>query len=256
MASRPSITKKNGQKLTHDGRAAFDPTPLLRFVQNLVEISALREDRDILELLDPAPAATFVTHATRVADVCRECAEMGDAFACIDLALADAPDDIAALKVKSRIHSDCDERAEARKLLARVKDLETKGGGGKAKAKPTKPASALSEDDVALAYEVLEGEFLYGSWKNVPSLAKAFVKWAKKAHPDLAEDQPKAVLLEGLIEDEEGGGAMADFVNGLPLELRAQAIAGMHADLTRALDGKKPKKPVRELLERLRLASG
>lgn len=163
-------------------------------------------------------------------EVCWECGEGPAANACYDMALDLDPNHVKALKWKIKWLNEGGERAEAKKLKER---LDAKAG---ATAKGKK-AEGLTEDEVAFAYETIEGTFFYRAWKKNEKLATAFRAWAKKAHPDHVASAAKTIQdLEVVIVDEEEGQAIAPFFASLDPALRKEAFAGMRKEIKLVTD--------------------
>lgn len=224
MTTTATIKNKAGKKLKADGKCGFDVAPFVVHIQALVDMGAITDDADIIALLNPKRVGA-ADYAAVVGAVCWECGEGPAAVACYDMALDLDPDHVKALKWKIKWLNEGGERAEAKKLKAR---LDAKAGTS-AKAKKVE---GLTEDEVAFAYETIEGTFFYRAWKKSEKLATAFRAWAKKAHPDLVASAGKTIQdLEVVIVDEEEGQAVAPFLASLDPALRKEAFAGMRKEI-------------------------
>jgi hypothetical protein len=97
----------------------------------------------------------------------------------------------------------------------------------------------MTNDEMNEFYDRWHGAVLFeGVWDQVPGLAEAMDKWAKKAWPDhyaACNEDPdsdavfKAGLLEGTIRDEQGPEEIAKFFNELPPKLQAEALVALNA---------------------------
>ncbi len=106
----------------------------------------------------------------------------------------------------------------------------------------------LTEREMETANEVYQGNFFEGSWMGNEELEKAICAWARKAWPDhYAECNETAVLIEGMIGDEEGRGKLADFVNNLEPALKKEALEGIREDVA----GMSPKASILKRLDQV-----
>jgi tetratricopeptide (TPR) repeat protein len=209
------------------GKAPFEIKPMLVYVQRLVAMQALKTDDDLHPLLNPAKGSTAADHWALVAHVLMECGEYNDAVTCAQQALKLEPNHLVALKTWLEVAKESDEPQEVKQLKARLAAL----GPASAKKVATKKPG-VAEEDVAQWYLATESTFFSRGWASEPRLERPFRAWVKKAHPAYLKAHPDDLaMVERLLVDEEGGGAMAGFLDSLTKGVRQLALDGVREDL-------------------------